>query len=171
MILTGPEIKNQRAAGRLWIDPFEEQNLQPNSYDFTLGPVLLRYKNEGLDSARENPYDLITVGADGYLLDPSRIYLGHTVEIMGSDSFVPIIRGRSSFARLGLFVHVTADLIDIGSHNQWTLQLHCIQPLRLYAGMSVGQVTFWTVQGEVILYSGKYQGSRGPSPSQSFREK
>ena len=78
---------------------------------------------------------------------------------MGSDSFVPIIRGRSSFARLGLFIHVTADLIDIGSHNQWTLQLHCVQPLRLYAGMHVGQVTFWTVKGEIVLYSGKYQGS------------
>jgi dCTP deaminase len=170
VILTGPEIKKERAAGRIWIEPFAEKNVQPNSYDFALGSVLLRYTDSVLDAARDNPYEFITIGPQGYLLDPSRIVLGHTVEVMGSNSFVPIIRGRSSFARLGLFIHVTADLIDIGSRNQWTLQLHCVQPLRLYAGMRIGQVTFWSVKGEIILYTGKYQGSRGPHPSLCFRD-
>lgn len=87
---------------------------------------------------------------------------------MGSDTFVPIIRARSSIARLGLFIHVTADLIDIGSINQWTLQLHAVQPIRIYAGMLIGQVTFWCVKGDIILYHGKYQGSRGPQESKSF---
>ena len=54
-----------------------------------------------------------------------------TEEVMGSDRFVPIIHGRSSTARMGLFVHITADLIDIGSYNQWTLQLHAVQPVRM----------------------------------------
>lgn len=170
MILTGSEIKKERANGRIWIDPFSEENIQPNSYDFTLGPQLLRYTDAVLDTARENPHELLSIGSEGYLLDPSHIYLGHTIEVMGSSTFVPVIRGRSSFARLGLFVHVTADLIDIGSRNQWTLQLHCVQPLRIYAGARVGQVTFWCVQGEIALYHGKYQGSRGPWPSLSYKE-
>ena len=104
----------------------------------------------------------------GFLLERDRIYLGHTLEVMGSDTFVPIIRGRSSTARLGLFIHVTSDLIDLGSRNQWTLQLHAVQPLRIYPGMRIGQVTFWAVQGERVMYKGKYQGSTGPWPSKAY---
>jgi dCTP deaminase len=170
MILTGSEIKKQRELGRIWIEPFSEKRLQPNSYDFALGSQLLHYTDELLDTARDNRHEILNIGSEGYVLEPSRIYLGHTVEVMGSASFVPVIRGRSSFARLGLFIHVTADLIDIGSRNQWTLQLHCVQPLKIYPGMLVGQVTFWTVLGDIILYKGKYQGSRGPYPSHSFKE-
>lgn len=170
MILTGPQIKGERSAGRIWIDPFSETCLQPNSYDFALGSTLLRYSSEVLDAAAPNAYETLELPSSGYLLEPSRIYLGHTMEVMGSDFYVPVIRGRSSFARLGLFIHVTADLIDIGSHNQWTLQLHCVQPLRIYPGMRVGQVTFWSVQGEIVLYTGKYQGSKGPCPSYSYKD-
>jgi dCTP deaminase len=98
---------------------------------------------------------------DGLIIYPGKIYLGHTVEIMGSDHYVPIIRGKSSVARLGLFIHVTADLIDIGSHNQWTLQMNPVQPLKIYPNMKIGQVTFWHVYGDIDLYQGKYQGSMG----------
>lgn len=168
MILTGSEIVREHQAGRIWISPFRLAQVQPNSYDFALGSTLLRYKDEVLDTRRNNECERITIPGDGLVLLPSRIYLGHTVEKMGSDTYVPIIRGRSSVARLGLFVHVTADLIDIGSHNQWTLQLHAVQPLRIYPGMLLGQVTFWCVQGEVEAYRGKYQGSEGPCASKSY---
>lgn len=107
---------------------------------------------------------------EGIVLQPGRIYLGHTLEVMGSDHYVPIIRGRSSVARLGLFVHVTADLIDIGSHNQWTLQFHAVQPVRIYPGMRIGQVTFWHPDGKIELYRGKYQGSMGPRGSEVHRD-
>lgn len=80
---------------------------------------------------------------------------------------MPIIRARSSIARLGLFVHVTADLIDLGSFGQLTLQLHAVQPVRIYPGMLIGQVTFWEATGERVLYDGKYQHSRGPQPSKA----
>lgn len=170
MILTGPKIREERTRGSLLIDPFDDAAVQPNSYDFTLGSKLLYYTEPLLDCAKENPHEIVEMGADGFLLQPDRIYLGHTKEVMGSNHYVPIIRGRSSFARLGLFVHVTSDLIDIGSHNQWTLQLHAVQPLRIYPGMKVGQVTFWTVQGPVTLYTGKYQGARGPRASMSYLE-
>lgn len=96
--------------------------------------------------------------------------MGHTLEVMGSDHYVPIIRARSSVARLGLFVHVTADLIDIGSHNQWTLQLHAVQPVKVFPNMLIGQVTFWEPLGEIELYKGKYQGLMGPQPSQIYHD-
>jgi len=171
MILTGPEIARQCRNGTIWIDPFVQGNIQPNSYDFTLGSKLLIYRNRVLDTAKDNPYNIIEMGSRGHVLQPSKIYLGHTHEVMGSSKYVPIIKGRSSIARLGLFIHVTADLIDIGSHNQWTLQLHAVQPLRIYPGMRIGQVTFWSVQGRIVPYTGKYQGSRGPVSSLSFKER
>lgn len=114
--------------------------------------------------------ETVSIPPEGFVLQPDRIYLGHTEEVMGSDHYVPIIRGRSSTARIGLFVHVTADLIDIGSHNQWTLQLHAVQPLRVHAGMVIGQVTFWTIEGPIALYEGKYQGSMGPRESEIYRD-
>ena len=71
---------------------------------------------------------------------------------------------------MGLFIHITADLIDIGSYNEWTLQLHAVQPVKVYPNMLIGQVTFWKVQGEIKLYNGKYQGSKGPYESQIYKD-
>jgi dCTP deaminase len=170
MILTGPEIARQHERGRITIDPFDPGRVNPNSYNFCLGPALKVYTGLVLDVARRNPVRELNIPAGGMVLEPGRIYLGSTVEIMGSDHYVPIVRARSGVARLGLFVHVTADLIDIGSVNQWTLQLHAVQPVRIYAGLVVGQVTFWTTQGEIALYQGKYQGCRGPQESQLYRD-
>jgi dCTP deaminase len=170
MILTGTEIARQHELGRIHIDPFDERQLNPNSYNFRLGPLLKTYTPEVLDVARPNAVAETVLPEDGMVLSPDRIYLGHTVETMGSDHYVPIIRARSGIARLGLFVHVTADLIDIGSVNEWTLQLHAVQPVRVYPGLLIGQVTFWEKAGEVTLYAGKYQGSRGPAESQIHRD-
>jgi dCTP deaminase len=170
MILTGPEIERQRALGRIQIDPFAVDQINPNSYNFRLGNTISTYVNDVLDPRVRQDVVTEEISSAGILLSPKKIYLGHTLEVMGSDFFVPIIRGRSSTARMGLFVHVTADLIDIGSHNQWTLQLHAVQPLRIFPGMLIGQVTFWCVEGEITLYKGKYQGSLGPRPSEIYKE-
>ena len=89
---------------------------------------------------------------------------------MGSKHFVPIIRGRSSVGRLGIFINITADLIDIGSINQWTLQLHAIAPVRVYPGMLIGQVTFWVPEGPIDLYTGKYGTLPSPVASLSYLE-
>lgn len=166
MILTGLEIKKEWEAGRIDIRPFTLDQLNPNSYDFRLGSLIKTYTNYILDPRHQNPAVGLEIPEDGLVLQPGRIYLGHTAEIMGSDYYVPIIRGKSSTARLGLFIHVTADLIDIGAHNQWTLQMNPVQPVRVYPNMKIGQVTFWKVVGEINLYKGKYQGSMGPMESQ-----
>lgn len=168
MILTGNEIVRQVRLGRINIEPFDSRQVNPNSYNFRLGRRVKCYREEVLDSRARNEVEECIIPDSGMVLQPDRIYLGHTEEVMGSDFYVPIIRARSSVARLGLFVHVTADLIDIGSHNQWTLQLHAVQPVRIVPRLEIGQVTFWTVEGNVTLYRGKYQGSRGPQESLSY---
>lgn len=170
MILTGPEIEHQVNLGRIRIEPFDRQRLNPNSYDFLLGKEFCWYESVTLDCRKENKAVFGKLSSDGTVLYSNRIYLAGTAELMGSDHYVPIIRARSSVARLGLFVHVTADLIDIGSFNAWTLQLHAVQPVRVYPGMRIGQVTFWKPQGRIVLYEGKYQHATGPRPSLIHRD-
>ncbi len=168
MILTGPAITSRVKDGDIRIDPFDVQLAQPNSYDFHLGDQIGFYTSHVLDCARDNPFEQHPIHTGGFELQPDRIYLACTRERIGSDHVVPIIRARSSIARLGLFVHVTADLIDLGSFGQLTLQLHAVQPVRIYPGIRIGQVTFWEATGERVLYDGKYQHSHGPQPSKAY---
>lgn len=170
MILTGTAIKECVNSGDIIISPFDENMLNPNSYNFKLGEYVYVYKNKILDPKIEQETIRIDIPDEGLVLTPDVLYLGYTNEIMGSEKYVPIISGRSSTGRLGLFVHITANLIDIGSINQWTLQLHAVQPVKIYKGMIIGQVTFWKPTGEINLYNGKYQGSKGPAASQIWRD-
>ncbi len=170
MILTGSEIEKRVKKGSIVISPFSPKQINPNSYDFRLGDALKVYTNEVLDTKKYNPVETIKITEKGFVLEPDKIYLGHTVETMGSKKYVPVIRGKSSIGRLGLFVHITADLIDVGSINQWTLMLHAVQKIRVYPNMLIGQVTFWKTQGKIMLYDGKYQGSVGPMESHVFKD-
>lgn len=166
MILTGTAIHAAVQKGDIVIDPFDEARLGPNSYDFSLGDRCITYVAEELDAAIPNATREVAFGSDGLLIEPSHVYLFNTLERMGSTSFVPIIRGRSSTGRLGIFIDITADLIDIGSVNQWTLQLHSVMPVKVYPRMAIGQVTFWRPLGEITLYNGKY--ARFTSPVRSL---
>lgn len=165
MILSGREITRAVADGEIVIEPFDVTYVGPNSYDFRLGSRCRTYQAAELDARHENATIEQEIPTEGLLLDPRKIYLINTEEVIGSTNYVPIIRGRSSVGRLGIFVHITADLIDIGSINQLTLQLHSVTPIRVYAGMPIGQVTFWSVLGRIELYNGKYGRLRSPSPS------
>ncbi len=170
MILTGNEIAKRVSEGDIVINPFDKSNLDTNSYDFQLGNEIKVYKNKMLDAKKHNPTKSIKIPKSGFVLKPDTLYLGCTKEIMGSKKYVPIIRGRSSTGRLGLFIHITAGLIDIGSINRWTLMLHAVQPVKIYPGMLIGQVSFWETIGEITLYDGKYQSSMGPVESLGYRD-
>lgn len=169
MILTGSEIAAQVSAGRVRISPFRAEAVTTNSYDLRLGNTFIRYSEETLDVARQNAFEVIGP-VEEIVLQPGDFLLGHSHEQIGSNHFVPLIHARSSIARLGLFVHVTADLIDLGSFGQVTFQLFATERIRLVAGLAIAQVTFWVPQGEIRLYDGKYQGSHGPRPSEAFRD-
>lgn len=147
MILTGSEILKNVRENKITIDPFDEKRINPNSYNFTLNNKLEIYNNHMLDSKAPNDKHEIEIPDSGFTLAPGCIYLAHTLEIIGSNHFVPIIRGRSSIGRLGLFINITADLLDIGSIQRISLQLNAVQPVTIYPGMQIGQVTFWVPQG------------------------
>jgi dCTP deaminase len=168
MILTGSEILRNVENGKITIDPFNASQLNPNSYNFTLGAKLMIYNNYVLDAKKNNEAREIVIPEEGITLANGTVYLGHTKEVIGSDNFVPIIRGRSSIGRLGLFINITADLIDLGSINQLTLQLNAVQPVTIYPGMQIGQVTFWTPLGEIKKYEGRYKKSAGPVASKMY---
>lgn len=170
MILTGPEIKKQVKLGKIHIFPFDEENINPNSYNFRLGNTLKTYKNKILDPAIENDFEEITIPDTGFILKPQQLYLGHTIEEMGSDFFAPIMQARSSVGRLGLYIYLNSGLGDIGFKKQWTLELHSIHPLKVYPGMKVGQMLFWKPKGKIILYKGKYKDSKGPETSQIWKD-
>jgi len=171
MILTGPEIAESAADGRVAISPFRPDQVNPNSYNVRLGPTLLSYRDEIVDAYRPNPTETIELPEEGYVLRPDRLYLGHTEERIGSDIYVPLLFGRSSVGRLGLFVEITAPIGDIGFHGQWTLMLSPVQPLRVYPGMKIGQIMFFVSSGEIDLYEGKYQSAAGPQASRYWRDR
>lgn len=170
MILTGPEISAAATDGRIRISPFNPEQVNPNSYNVRLGSTLLTYTEPVIDAHQPNPTHTITIAREGHVLQPDELYLGHTLEEVGSDRFVPLLFGRSSVGRLGLFVEITAPIGDIGFHGQWTLMLSPVRPLRVYPGMKIGQIMFFVSTGIVDLYCGKYQDSTGPQPSQYWRD-
>jgi dCTP deaminase len=169
-MLTGPEIARQRKFGRLSIDPFDPGQLNPNSYDVCLGDTLVTYLPGVLDVRAKNPTEERAIPAAGLVLFPGTLYLGSTVETVGSDHFVGLLEGKSSLGRLGLTSHVTAGFIDTGFLGQVTCELSVVQPLRVYPGMRIGQICFLRPEGAIRLYAGKYQSQKGPVASRSHRD-
>lgn len=163
MILTGLEIQKEMLAGRIVIDPYDPELLNPNSYNIRLGKTIRQYADDViLDTRAKEPTTESFIPEEGMVLQPDKLYLGHTVERIGSDSYVPFIGGRSSTGRLGLFVHITAPLGDIGFVGQWTLQLRATVPVRVHPEQAIGQMFFVRPYGKITQYEGKYQGSVGP---------
>lgn len=165
MILSGNEIRNQ-LGGNIIIKPFEESRLNPNSYDLTLHDELLVYDEVALDMKRANRVKRITIDSGGVVLNPGILYLGRTAEWTETKVFVPMIEGRSSIGRLGVFIHVTAGFGDVGYKGFWTLEILVVHQIRIYAGVKVAQIFYHEVVGDVTEYSSeKYQGSRDIKPS------
>lgn len=170
-LLTGKEIARRVAAGEIKIEPFDPSNVNPNSYDLRLDSVLRVYDTgRELDVRSENPTESLPIPPDGLVLRPGVLYLGSTVELVGCDTLAAVVEGKSSLGRLGLTAHVTAGFIDCGFWGNITLEMSVVHPLRVYSGMRVCQICFTTVEGEVTLYAGKYQGQQGPQPSRSWKD-
>lgn len=170
MILSGKEI--QRELGkRIFIEPFDPSRLNPNSYNLTLHDELLVYDSPVLDMKKRNPAHTIRIPESGLRLEPGRLYLGRTREFTRTEGFVPMLEGRSSVGRLGLFIHVTAGFGDVGFAGYWTLEIFCVQPIVIYPGVELCQIYYHTIQGDYEPYrSGKYQNNQGIQPSLLYRD-
>jgi len=170
MILSGLAIR-EKLGRDIIIEPFDERALNPNSYNLKLHDELLVYDDNALDMRAANKTRSITIPGGGLLLTPGVLYLGRTVEYTETDRYVPMLEGRSSVGRLGLFVHVCAGFGDVGFKGYWTLEIHCIQPIRVYPGVEICQIYYHAIEGEYERYTaGKYQNNQGIQPSLLYRE-
>ena len=170
MILSGEEIARRMGNG-ISIEPYNPENLNPNSYNLTLHHELMVYEELVLDMKKLNRVQRLEIPESGLVLEPRRLYLGRTVERTETHELVPMIEGRSSVGRLGLFVHVTAGFGDVGFKGYWTLEMFAVQPVRIYAGVSICQIFYHEIQGSYQEYqSDKYQNNRDIQPSMLFKE-
>ena len=171
MILSGLKIRDEISKGNIQIEPFREEQLNPNSYNLRLHNELLVYTESVLDVKKPNAYQILTIPEEGLVLSPGTLYLGRTMEFTRTEGFVPMLEGRSSMGRLGLCVHVTAGFGDVGFAGFWTLEIHAIMPIRIYPGMEICQIYYHTVEGDFQTYaSGKYQNNTGIQPSMSWKD-
>ena len=170
MILSGHEIRAQLGKN-IVIDPFDPSRLNPNSYNLALHDELIVYEEVVLDMRKRNRVRRIAIPPEGFVLQPGQLYLGRTAERTETHILVPMIEGRSSVGRLGLFVHVTAGFGDVGFCGYWTLEMFAVQPVRVYAGVPICQIFYHDLRGDFTEYaSDKYQHNTDIQPSLLFKE-
>ena len=170
MILSGKDILANLGA-KIGIDPFDEKNLNPNSYNLHLHNELLVYEEVVLDMKKKNRVRRVMIPEDGLVLDTDQLYLGRTIEHTETHGFVPMIEGRSSVGRLGMCVHVTSGRGNVGFRGYWTLEIFALHPIRIYPGVAICQIYYETVSDEYDEYqSEKYQNNSDIQSSQLYKE-
>ena len=129
------------------------------------------YESHELDMKRPVATRRFKIPPEGFQIQPGTLYLGRTLEFTRTENLVPMLEGRSSVGRLGMFIHITAGFGDVGFAGYWTLEISCIQPIRIYAGVSICQIFYHTIQGEFDPYrSGKYQNNADMQPSMLYKD-
>lgn len=149
MILTDQQIRAEMARGTIVVEPFDPACLGTNSYDVHLGKYLATYRDAVLDARRHNEVDHFEIPEEGYVLQPGELYLGVTQEYTETHAHVPFLEGKSSVGRLGIDIHATAGKGDVGFSNTWTLEISVSKPVRVYAGMPIGQLIYFDVKGGI----------------------
>lgn len=149
MILSDRKILEEIDKGTILIEPFKSDCLGSNSYDVHLGKYIATYKDRILDARKHNQIDPMIIPEDGFVLYPDMLYLGVTEEYTETHAHVPFLEGKSSVGRLGIDIHATAGKGDVGYCNTWTLEISVKQPVRVYAGMPIGQLIYFTVEGSI----------------------
>lgn len=152
MILTDKKILESIAEGQIVIEPFRRDCLGTNSYDVHLGRHLAVYQSRVLDAKQHNQVQHFEILPEGFVLQPGTLYLGVTEEYTETHNSVPFLEGKSSVGRLGIDIHATAGKGDVGFSNTWTLEISCVQPVRVYAGMPIGQLIYFLIDGEIENY-------------------
>ncbi|MGE3760484.1 MAG: dCTP deaminase, partial [Pseudobdellovibrionaceae bacterium] len=150
MILSDNQILSYIEQKQILIEPFRRDCLGTNSYDVHLGKTLATYQDSVLDARKHNLITTFEIPPEGFVLEPNVLYLGVTEEYTETHKHVPFLEGKSSVGRLGIDIHATAGKGDVGFCNFWTLEISVKMPVRVYAGMPVGQLIYFEVQGSII---------------------
>jgi dCTP deaminase len=184
-VLSDRTIKEELAAGRLVIDPLDENDIQPASVDLHLDRVfrifrVTRRPYVDVRQPMEDLTELVSIEDDEpFIIQPGTFVLGSTLEsVTLPDDIVARVDGRSSLGRLGLLVHATAGYVDPGWMGKLTLELsnQSQMPIALYYGMTISQISFLCISTPVDRPYGseglgsKYQGQTGPTPSRIFQD-
>lgn len=184
-LLRDRDIRDAIEDGRIGIDPYDIDAVQPASYDLRLDDEFVVFDNHSrgvIDPAVNMERLTRKVRASDFAeftLHPGEFMLAATQEVVSlSPSIAAQVNGKSSLGRLGLLVHSTAGFIDPGFTGVITLELSNVAtlPMRLYAGMKIGQVCFFDLGGDADVPYGDaqigshYQGQRGPTPSRSWQK-
>ena len=183
MILSDRTLREQIDSGRIIIDPYDPDLVQPSSIDVRISSLFRVFRNHtaGVIDVKQDMTaltELVEIGGDEpFMLHPGEFVLGSTLERVGvPDDLVGRVEGKSSLGRLGLLIHSTAGFIDAGFDGHVTLELANVAslPITLYAGMKIGQVSFMRMTTPADNPYGrgakgsKYHGQRGPTPSRYF---
>ena len=155
MILSDKKILESIASGEIVIEPYDRKCVCTASYDVHLGKHLATYIPEVLDAKKHNEIKHFEIPAEGFVIQPGTLYLGVTEEYTETHNSVPFLEGKSSVGRLGIDIHATAGKGDVGFCNTWTLEISCVHPVRVYAGMPVGQLIYFAVEGDIENYYNK----------------
>jgi dCTP deaminase len=185
VILSDRDIRAQIAAGRIVIDPFTPESIQPSSVDLHLDRRFRVFRNNRypyIDVRQEQPEltELLEISGDEpFVLHPGEFVLGSTLERVAlPDDLVSRLEGKSSLGRLGLLIHSTAGYVDPGWDGNLTLELSNVAnlPIALYQGMKIGQISFQKLSSPVEVAYGdarigsKYRGQRDPTASLYHRD-
>ena len=184
MLLSDRDIKKEAAGGRLVLDPYDEELVQPASIDVRLDRYFRVFNNTKythIDPGQRQD-DLTALvepaGDEAFVLHPGEFVLGSTLEVVTlPDDLAGRLEGKSSLGRLGLLTHSTAGWIDPGFTGHITLELSNVAnlPITLWPGMKIGQLCLFRLSGPAehpygsAIYGSRYQGQRGPTPSRSWR--
>ena len=183
MVLSDKTIRSEIESGRIAIDPYDPDLIQPSSIDVRVDKRFRVFHNARypfIDVRRELPdlTELVEVGGkEPFILHPGEFVLGQTLEKVSlPDDLVARLEGKSSLGRLGLLIHSTAGFVDAGFSGNLTLELSNVAnlPITIYEGMPIGQISFMRMDGPVEKPYGqgargsKYQGQVEPTPSRFF---
>jgi dCTP deaminase len=183
MVLSDRTIRRLLERGRIGIDPFDEELVQPSSVDVRVDRFFRVFRNSrypfiDVKAPMDDLTELVEVDGEPFILHPGEFVLGSTLErITLPDDLVARLEGKSSLGRLGLLIHSTAGFIDPGWDGHVTLELSNVAnlPITIYVGMKIGQLSFVQLSepaerpyGAAELGS-KYQGQAGPTPSRYWR--
>ena len=180
MVLSDRSIREEIEAGRIVIEPFDADLVQPSSVDVRVDSRFrvfhnARYPYIDVRQPMEDLTELVEVNGDEpFILHPGEFVLGQTFErVTLPDDLVARLEGKSSLGRLGLLIHSTAGFVDSGFSGNLTLELSNVAnlPITIYHGMPIGQISFMRMDGPVERPYGsdrtgsKYQGQAEPTPS------
>ncbi|HEV8081100.1 MAG TPA: dCTP deaminase [Chitinophagaceae bacterium] len=165
MILSDKRILEEIEKETIKIKPYSREFLGSNSYDVHLGKHLATYKDKTLDAKKHNEINHFEIPEEGFILQPGELYLGVTQEYTETHVHVPFLEGKSSTGRLGIDIHATAGKGDVGFCGNWTLEISCKIPVRIYKGMPIGQLIYFPVDGEVeVKYNSKKDAKYSGQP-------